>query len=267
MVFPEGLEVLSLAPRELEQIVLDQVGGEERCAAGVESLEDHLGVLTRVEIDLDQDQVPPHGRAQRIEPRLDPAIPRIRSRPVVDRGAEEPVRLVQWVRPGERAHPVAHRVVEGAEIACRRDDLVLVTLLAQVVLPIEQEIGEGISLQFQTVLDRDGPRRGDKQREGREPLLAIDHPVRGDAGTLRGGRPEDDRSEKVRDVVVRIRVVELALGDRPDVLPDRDPLLLALPDVRALIERNQVLDRLLEDLREVDLVRPHRVITLAVLRP
>ena len=66
---------------------------------------------------------------------------------------------------------------------------------------------------------------------------------------------QDDRTQEVRGLGVR--VLQPDLGQAPHVLPQRQPLLVLVPDVGALEQRDDKVLREVEDLHRRAYVRVH----------
>ena len=95
-----------------------------------------------------------------------------------------------------------------------------------------------------------------EQLQGRQALLAIDDAARLQIPKDRLLCLNHDRTEEVPGIAGRLREPELR--QPPDVLPQRRPLLVLLPDVRPLEQRHHQVLRLHEDiLRSAD-VRFHQ---------
>ncbi len=88
------------------------------------------------------------------------------------------------------------------------------------------------------------------------PLLAVDDAARLQAAENRLLRLNDDRPEEVLGVSGRLRQAQL--GQPPDVLPQRRPLLVLLPDVRPLERRHHEVLGLHEDVLRRPDVRFHQ---------
>ena len=93
-----------------------------------------------------------------------------------------------------------------------------------------------------------------EQLQRGQALLTVDDAARLQITEDRLLRLNDDRAEKV--LGSQRTVAQPELGQPPDVLPQRRPLLLLLPDVRPLERRHHEVLRLHEDLRRPD-VRLH----------
>ena len=158
----------------LEQVVLDEVRGEERGAASVEGLEDDLRVVAGVQVDRYDREPLPERRAQGLQTITERRGVAALLRPFDDRAAEEPVRGVNALDAGRRGDAALHRFTERDAVAFCWQHLELVAILVDQKALVEQELLEHLARLIKLVFGSHGTGRRKQQLQGREPLLSID---------------------------------------------------------------------------------------------
>ena len=105
----------------------------------------------------------------------------------------------------------------------------------------------------------------EQQLQCRQALLAVDDMPRGDVADLTLGLIDDDRSEEVRRRLLcseARRDLQQLLGDPANVLPQRVPLVLLVPHIRTLEQRDHVPDVVPEDVRRCERLCLHLMVPL-----
>jgi hypothetical protein len=171
-----------LRTRQLEDKVLDQIGGQQRGAPVVQSLEDDLGVVAGLQIDHDELQVVPQGLDQSPQPGGAVADTVRRKRPPSDLLHEE------VVRAGNRASGqfrwdlkvVVHGGLECSLVTVGWPDLEdLLRLLGDLRLVANQHL-ERLRIHLGPMLLGDPLCGVEQQLQGGESLLTVDHVPGGD---------------------------------------------------------------------------------------
>lgn len=149
-----------------------------------------------------------------------------------------------------------HRRNERRSIDVRRPDLQQVGPLGpqRIVLG---EVGDQLRVGV-GANRRQRPHGGGEQKlQRREPLLPIDHDELRDLTRDHRHAVEHDRAEEMRP---HLRGAHLLVAEhRADVIPQQLPLMLAVPDIRPLIQRHDVADVALEQLLDGVRIRLHPV--------
>ena len=235
------LDVCSRLEQPLEDEVLDQVGRGELRAASVERLEDLLGVLVGCEVDDDHlEKLTDDGLDCR-RARCD-IFDAVQQEPLASLLAEEPMGLDHSLA-GEPDDAVverrlgAHHGVERWAVAVRRPDLELILGPGPERLRVRHERLDPHCRRRSAHREQLDVQGVQQQLQRRQPLLAVD-----DRSLLhQPGRVldllQDDGAEKVR-MVLPSGLRQEPIGHPNDVVPQRLPLVLLVPDVRSLEQRH-----------------------------
>ena len=250
MALVGGFDVDAFFHQPLDDEVLDQVGGGEMRAPGVQRLEDLLRILLGRQID--------HHELHQLPYRV---LDLLRTRRHVLGTVEgEPLpRLLGEVAVG--VDQAGTSVLETAMIHGRRGRHHIVERRAvavggphlELVLGRDAERGrvlhEGLQPQGRlrgTHGEQLCVQRVDQQLQGRQPLLPVDDRPRLQRAHRVLQLLQHDGAKEVR-LVLAARVCEETLRHAHDVLPQRLPLVLLVPDVGPLEQRDDQPLRLHED--------------------
>lgn len=236
-----GLDVRPRLEEALEHEVLDEVGGRELGAPGIEGLEDLLRVLVGGQVDhhdlqelprrglddgrttrdlgvaISHEPLPSLGREASMG--LDHALARVPSRGVVHRQL------------------CGHDRLERRPIAVRGPDLELVLGLRAEGLRVGDQGLDPHRRLRSTDCDQLGTQRIKQELQGRQPLLTVDDgPLLHVPGRARH-LLQNNGAEEVGLVPISWSL-EHPTRDAGEVLPQRLPLALLVPDIRPLEQRD-----------------------------
>ena len=157
---------------------------------------------------------------------------------------------------------VAHRGAEGGLVVVGRPHLEDVVVGTCDGPAVEDQRRHGVGVLLPAVLLHHQLGGVQQQLERGEPLLPVDNVAHVDEPDWHRSLLDDDRAEEVRRDVRQVEWAQVGrldqpLGDGPDVVPERLPLILLIPDVWSLEERDHIAGGAGEELERRQRLRLH----------